>query len=68
MSTGMSIDTCYAESLEPLLHASIEIARMRKQLAALTAENTLLRDSLAQAQALMPDLDAPVPALLRKQI
>ena len=65
----MSIDTCYAESLEPLLHASIEIARMRKQLAALTAENTRLRDSLAQAQALTAfDLDAPVPALLRKQI
>ena len=52
--------TTDAESLEPLLHASIEIARMRKQLAALTAENTLLRDRLAQAQAVTAfDLDAP---------
>ena len=64
----MTIDTCYADTLEPLLHASCEIARMRKQLAALQAENTRLRDSLAQAQAWMPDLDAPVPALLRRQI
>ena len=52
------MNTCYADTLEPLLHASCEIARMRKQLAVLTAENTLLRDSLAQAQAVMPDLDA----------
>ena len=65
----MNTNTGYAESLEPLLHASIEIARMRKQLAALTAENTLLRESLAQAQAVTAfDLDASMPALLRRQI